>query len=33
MGFSLDTVADAIAFNNHHESLHLGIMMQMRKFL
>lgn len=33
MGFSLDTINDAIAFNNHHESLHLGIMMQMRKFL
>ncbi len=33
MGFALDTVEDAIAFNNHHESLHLGIMMQMRKFI
>lgn len=33
MGFSLDTVEDAIAFNNHHESLHLGIMMQLRKFI
>jgi hypothetical protein len=33
MGFSLDTVEDAIAFNNHHESLHLGIMMQLRKFV
>lgn len=32
-GFSLDAVEDAIAFNNHHESLHLGIMMQMRKFI
>jgi DinB superfamily len=33
MGFSLDTVEDAIAFNNHHESMHLGIMMQLRKFI
>ena len=33
MGFALDSVEDAIAFNNHHESMHLGIMMQMRKFI
>ena len=33
MGFLLNTVEDAIAFNNHHESLHLGIMMQLRKFI
>lgn len=33
MGFALDTVEDAIAFNNHHEALHMGIMMQLRKFI
>lgn len=33
MGFDLSTVEDAIAFNNHHEALHLGIMMQLRKFI
>jgi len=33
MGYDLSTVEDAIAFNNHHESLHLGIMMQLKKFI
>lgn len=33
MGYDLSTVEDAIAFNNHHEALHLGIMMQLKKFI
>ncbi len=33
MGFSLQTVEDAIAFNNHHEGIHLGIMLQLKKFI
>jgi hypothetical protein len=33
MGFSLQTTEDAIAFNNHHEGIHLGIMLQLKKFI
>ena len=33
MGFHLTTAKDAIEFNNYHEALHLGIMMQIKKFI
>jgi len=33
LGFMLSTVEDAIAFNNYHEGIHLGIIMGLRKFI
>lgn len=32
-GFNLNTVNDAIAFNNFHEALHLGYMLGIKKFV
>jgi hypothetical protein len=32
-GFILKNVADAMAFNNFHEGLHIGILMSLRKFV
>lgn len=32
-GFHLATVADAFEFNNYHEGMHLGMMLNIRKFL
>ena len=32
-GFVLKSAEDAMAFNNFHEALHLGIMMSLRKFV
>lgn len=33
LGFMLTTTEDAITFNNYHEGIHLGIMMQLKKFI
>lgn len=33
LGFHLSNLKEAMEFNNYHEGLHLGIMMQIRKFL
>lgn len=32
-GFTLSSTEEAIAFNNYHEGLHLGLMMNIRKFI
>ena len=32
-GFHLGTLEDAFEFNNYHEGMHLGMMMNIRKFL
>lgn len=32
-GFYLGSLAEAIQFNNYHEGIHLGIMMNIRKFV
>lgn len=32
-GFHLGSIEDAVAFNNYHEGLHLGFMMNIRKFV
>ena len=32
-GFILNNVEDAMAFNNFHEGLHIGILMSLRKFV
>ncbi|WPR70866.1 DinB family protein [Flavobacterium sp. NG2] len=33
MGFHLGTLKETLEYNNYHEALHLGIMMNIRKFL
>lgn len=33
IGFNLSSAAEAMEFNNYHEAIHLGIMMQIRKFI
>lgn len=32
-GFYLETLQEAMTFNNYHEGIHYGIMMQIKKFL
>lgn len=33
VGFTMRTIEDAISFNYYHEALHLGMMLQIRKFI
>ena len=32
-GFTMNNVLDALAFNNFHEGVHFGIMLQIKKFI
>lgn len=32
-GFTMKSAANAVEFNNYHEAMHTGIMMQIRKFI
>jgi hypothetical protein len=32
-GFNLKSTQEALEFNNYHEALHLGFMMNIRKFI
>ena len=33
VGYHLSSAKDAMEFNNYHEALHIGIMMQIKKFI
>ncbi|MHA3787437.1 DinB family protein [Flavobacterium hauense] len=33
LGFALDTTEDAIAFNNYHEGIHLGMVLRLKKLV
>jgi len=33
LGFALDTIEDAIAFNNYHEGIHLGMVLRLKKLV
>lgn len=33
LGFTLDTTEDAIAFNNYHEGIHLGMVLRLKKLV
>lgn len=33
LGFGLDTTEDAIAFNNYHEGIHLGMVLRLKKLV
>jgi len=33
LGFALDTAEDAIAFNNYHEGIHLGMVLRLKKLV